>query len=109
MERSILAFHGETAAGVEVVILDGLFHLLQSHVIFQQGVRIDQHLVLLAVAADYQNLSNSWHLEEPWPDHPIRRRSQVQPLLQRRPQHDFMRLALNDNLRSSFLWLAFGW
>ena len=61
-----------------------LLDLLQRHVVFQQRGGIDQHLVLLAVAAHDEDLGDARDLEQPRPDHPVGGRPQVHLLLQRR-------------------------
>src|SRR5262249_14044298 len=45
------ALDGEAAAGVQVVVLQGLLDLPQGDAMFDEGGRIDEHLVLLTVAA----------------------------------------------------------
>ena len=78
----------KAAAGVEIVGFDRRLDLLQRDVVLLQLGGIDQHLILLAVAAHDDHLGDAGQLEQPRPDHPIGSRPQVHPLFERRAERD---------------------
>ena len=79
-----LTFLQKAAAGVQIVGFDRRFDLLQRDVVFLQLGRIDQHLILLDVAAHDDHFGDAGQLQQPRPEHPIGHGPQVHPVFERR-------------------------
>ena len=79
----LLTRHREAAAGVDVAFPQGLLDGRQRHAILEQRRRIDEDLVLLAVAPLHEYLGDSRNLEEPRSGHPVGDRPQAHRLLDR--------------------------
>ena len=71
-----LAFHRESAAGVDVALFQRLLNFLERHSVFQQSRWIDSNLILLLVATKNERFCHAGHLEHSRPDHPVRCRPQ---------------------------------
>ena len=87
--------HREAAAGIEIALGQRFFDLLEGDVILQERRRIDEDLILLAVAFLDKHLRHSWDLEQSWPHDPIRGGAQRHELRFFRRKDQLDRFAVN--------------
>src|SRR6056297_2209609 len=87
----------EAATRIDVAFPQRFFNVLYRHVILEQGRRIEQDLVLLAIAALHEHFGNAGHLQQPRPNHPVGDRAQFEKLFGFRLKSHFVYLVSELN------------
>ena len=79
----LLPRDGEATAGVDVARPECLLDGRQRNAVLEHGRRIDEDLILLAVASLHEHLGDARNLEQPRPGHPVGERPQAHRPLER--------------------------